>query len=76
MAAYLRFVAISVIAAALLAAACSGGDDRDAPEDPGRLIAPGRTHLSLCVDSAGGRQAADADVDFVQTSYRAGLCGR
>ena len=75
MAAILKFAAISIIAAALLAAACSDGDDSDALEDPGRLIAPGRTHLSLCVDSAGGRQAADADVDFVQNSLEEALAG-
>lgn len=68
MAGHLKFAAISIFAAALLAAACFGGDDVKAPDDPGLLLAPGRTHLSLCVDSAGGRQAADADVDFVQTS--------
>ena len=75
MAAYLRFAAIGIIAAALLAAACSGGDGAQAPDDPGLLLAPGRAHLSLCVDSAGGRDAADSDLATVEQALDDALAG-
>jgi hypothetical protein len=48
--------------------ALGGGEDKVS-----RLISEDRTHLSLCVDSAGGRQAANADVAFVEDSLEAAL---
>ncbi len=75
MAGHLKFAAISIMAAALLAAACSGGDDNDSLEDPGVLLAPGRTHLSLCVDAGGGREASDADFIIVQQALDSAISG-
>jgi hypothetical protein len=50
--------------------ALGGGEDRVS-----RLISEDRTHLSLCVDSAGGRQAVTGDVAFVQDALRQALDG-
>ncbi len=75
MAAHLKFVATGIVTAWVLAVACSGGDDRDAPEDPGVLLAPGRTHLSLCVDAGGGREASDDDFAIVQEALDQAIGG-
>lgn len=38
------------------------------PPAPGVLLAPGRTHLSLCVDGAGARPVVPADSDRVRAA--------
>lgn len=41
---------------------------RGGGDDPGNLVAPGRTHLSVCVDGAGGINVSPSDVDKVSTA--------
>ena len=75
MAGHLNFATISIITMCVLAVACLGGEDNNALEDPGVLLAPGRTHLSLCVDSGGGREASDADFAVVQAALDQAISG-
>ena len=77
-----RFVTwgADILAAALVASACAGGGNgtaqptstrslqEEGPARPGNLLAPNRTHLSLCVDAAGGGTVTSNELDLVSAA--------